>query len=38
MPKTRNVAGPPVYYPPNVEMFTQKEESGGYKAEVSNFS
>lgn len=34
MPKSRNVAGTPVYYPPNHEMFAQKEESGGYHAEV----
>lgn len=37
MPKTKNVAGPPVYYPPNHEMFAHKEESGGYRAEVIIF-
>lgn len=34
LPKTKNIAGPPVYYPPNHEMFAHKEESGGYRAEV----
>lgn len=32
---SRNVAGPPVYYPPNHELFTRKEESGAYRAQVS---
>jgi hypothetical protein len=31
---SKNVAGPPVYYPPNHELFTHKEESGGYRAQV----
>jgi hypothetical protein len=37
VPSTRNVAGPPVYYPPNHELFTSKEESGAaaYRAQVS---
>ncbi|PSN32714.1 hypothetical protein C0J52_24708 [Blattella germanica] len=26
-PKTKNVAGPPVYYPPGVELFAKKEEA-----------
>ncbi|XP_069699645.1 uncharacterized protein [Periplaneta americana] len=26
-PKTKNIAGPPVYYPPGVELFAKKEES-----------
>lgn len=34
LPKTKNIAGPAVYYPPNHEMFAHKEESGGYRAEV----
>jgi hypothetical protein len=25
-PKTKNIAGPPVYYPPGVELFAKKEE------------
>ena len=25
--KTKNVAGPPVYYPPGVELFARKEEA-----------
>lgn len=25
-PATKSVAGPPVYYPPGVELFTKKEE------------
>lgn len=25
--KSKNVAGPPVYYPPGVELFAKKEES-----------
>jgi hypothetical protein len=25
--KTKNIAGPPVYYPPGVELFAKKEES-----------
>ncbi|KAH1003536.1 hypothetical protein HUJ04_003447 [Dendroctonus ponderosae] len=28
-PATRNVTGPPVYYPPGHEMFSKKEEGGG---------
>lgn len=31
---SKNVAGPPVYYPPNHELFTRKEESGAYRAQV----
>jgi hypothetical protein len=33
---SKNVAGPPVYYPPNHELFTRKEESSaaGYRAQV----
>lgn len=33
---SKNVAGPPVYYPPNHELFTRKEESAaaGYRAQV----
>jgi hypothetical protein len=26
-PKTKNIAGPPVYYPPGVELFAKREES-----------
>lgn len=32
---SKNLAGPPVYYPPNHELFTRKEESGAYRAQVS---
>lgn len=32
---SKNVAGPAVYYPPNHELFTRKEESGAYRAQVS---
>lgn len=35
LPKSKNIAGPPVYYPPGHEMFSHKEESGGHRAEVS---
>lgn len=28
-PPTKNVTGPPVYYPPGHEMFAKKEEGGG---------
>lgn len=34
---TKNVTGPPVYYPPGHDMFTTKTESsggGGWRAEV----
>lgn len=31
-PHTKNISGPPVYYPPG-EMFLKKEESGGWRAE-----
>lgn len=34
---SRNVAGPPVYYPPGVEMFTTREESSAQSA-VSSVS
>lgn len=30
---SRNIAGPPVYYPPNHEMFSAKEEAA-YRAQV----
>ncbi|KAG5670517.1 hypothetical protein PVAND_000775 [Polypedilum vanderplanki] len=31
---SKNIAGPPVYYPPNHELFTSKEESGAaYRAQ-----
>lgn len=34
--KTKNVTGPPVYYPPGHEMFAKKEESGAaWRAQVS---
>lgn len=26
---TKNITGPPVYYPPGHELFAKKEESGG---------
>ncbi|XP_017775562.1 PREDICTED: E3 SUMO-protein ligase SIZ1 [Nicrophorus vespilloides] len=29
VPRTKNVTGPPVYYPPGHEMFAMKEEGGG---------
>jgi len=32
-PETKNVSGPPVYYPPGHEMFAKKEESGAWRAE-----
>lgn len=32
--KSKNVSGPPVYYPPGHEMFAKKEESGAWRAEV----
>ncbi|KAF5295873.1 hypothetical protein FQR65_LT10360 [Abscondita terminalis] len=32
LPPTKNITGPPVYYPPG-EMFLKKEESGGWRAE-----
>ncbi|KAJ3662942.1 hypothetical protein Zmor_007256 [Zophobas morio] len=31
--KSKNVSGPPVYYPPGHELFAQKEESGAWRAE-----
>lgn len=35
--KTKNVTGPPVYYPPGHEMFAKKEESeAAWRAQVSN--
>lgn len=34
VPKTKNVTGPPVYYPPGHEMFAKKEESAAWRAEV----
>lgn len=33
--RTKNVTGPPVYYPPEHELFAKKEESGAWRAEVS---
>lgn len=34
-PPTKNVSGPPVYYPPGHEMFATKEEGGGaWRAQV----
>lgn len=33
-PATKNVTGPPVYYPPGHEMFAQKEEGGAWRAQV----
>lgn len=35
LPRTKNVTGPAVYYPPGHEMFAKKEESGAWRAEVS---
>jgi hypothetical protein len=32
--KSKNVSGPPVYYPPGHEMFAKKEEGGAWRAEV----
>lgn len=33
--KSKNVTGPPVYYPPGHEMFAKKEESeGAWRAQV----
>lgn len=35
--KTKNVSGPPVYYPPGHEMFAKKEESeAAWRAQVRN--
>lgn len=35
LPKSKNVSGPPVYYPPGHEMFAKKEESAAaYSAQV----
>jgi len=34
-PKTKNVAGPPVYYPPGVELFAKKEESMAMQVSTS---
>lgn len=33
---SKNIAGPPVYYPPNHELFLKKEEASGesYRAQV----
>jgi hypothetical protein len=31
--KSKNVSGPPVYYPPGHEMFAKKEEGGAWRAE-----
>lgn len=38
LPKTKNVTGPPVYYPPGHEMFAKKEESAAWRAEVGMIS
>ena len=37
--RTRNITGPPVYYPPGHEMFAKKEEAsaGGWRAEVTYY-
>lgn len=32
LPPTKNISGPPVYYPPG-EMFAKKEEAGAWRAE-----
>jgi len=34
-PMTKNIAGPPVYYPPGVEMFAKKEESMAMQVSTS---
>lgn len=34
-PKTKNIAGPPVYYPPGVELFAKKEESMAMQVSTS---
>ncbi|RZC40893.1 uncharacterized protein BDFB_001003 [Asbolus verrucosus] len=31
--RSKNVSGPPVYYPPGHEMFAKKEEGGAWRAE-----
>lgn len=32
---SKNISGPPVYYPPNHELFTSKEkEQAAYRAQV----
>lgn len=31
---SKNITGPPVYYPPNHELFSSKEEGSGYRAQV----
>jgi len=33
--KTKNIAGPPVYYPPGVELFAKKEESMAMQVSTS---
>jgi hypothetical protein len=33
--KTKNITGPPVYYPPGVEMFAKKEESMAMQVSTS---
>jgi hypothetical protein len=33
---SKNLVGPPVYYPPNHELFASKEESG-YRSQVNNY-
>jgi hypothetical protein len=35
---TKNIAGPPVYYPPGHELFSKNEQSAAaWKAQVDNF-
>lgn len=33
---SKNITGPPVYYPPNHELFASKEEAA-YRAQVRSF-
>lgn len=34
-PQTKNIPGPPVYYPPGVELFAKKEESMAMQVSTS---
>lgn len=34
---SKNITGPPVYYPPNHELFSSKEEAS-HRAQVRSFS
>lgn len=34
-PKTKNITGPPVYYPPGIELFAKKEESTAMQVSTS---